>query len=262
MSDSGSIDRLLEIMRRLRDPEAGCPWDREQTFETIAPYTVEEAYEVADAIERRDHAALCAELGDLLFQVVFHARLAEERGLFGFGDVVDSISEKLTARHPHVFADATIVSSTEQNAAWEEHKAKERAARGLGILDDVPLSLPALKRAQKLGRRAASAGFDWPSATGPRATLTSELAELDAAIAARGPQEEKVEELGDVLFSVVNLARHLGVDAEEALRSSNRKFVTRFGEMEKEAAARGKSLSRSTPEELDSLWRKAKEHLR
>jgi MazG family protein len=262
VSGPGSIDRLLEIMRRLRDPARGCPWDREQTFDTIAPYTIEEAYEVADCIERRDHAALCSELGDLLFQVVFHARLAEERGLFGFAEVVDSISEKLTARHPHVFASETITTSAEQNAAWERHKASERTARGLGVLDDVPLSLPALKRAQKLGKRAASVGFDWSSANGPRETLTGELAELDATIAARGPHAAILEELGDVLFSAVNLARHLGVDAEEALRSSNAKFMARFAEMERLATGHGKRLSQSTPGELEALWQDVKKRLR
>lgn len=262
MSNPSPIDRLLEVMRRLRDPAGGCPWDREQSFESIAPFTIEEAYEVADAIDRRDYDALRKELGDLLFQVVFHSRLAEERGLFGFNDVANAISEKLTARHPNVFAGQHIASAAEQNRAWERHKAAERAARGLGTLDDVPLSLPALKRAEKLGRRAGAAGFDWPDIAGPRAALDGELAELDGALARGAAREALLEELGDILFSIVNVARHLRIDPEEALRLSNQKFAARFGEVERTLAASGRKVSDGSPEELDVLWRRAKETLR
>ena len=262
MSDPSPIDRLLEVMRRLRDPDGGCPWDREQSFESIAPYTIEEAYEVADAIDRRDYAALCKELGDLLFQVVFHARLAEERGLFAFNDVASAISEKLTARHPNVFAGQLIASAAEQNQAWERHKAEERAAHGLGTLDDVPLSLPALKRAEKLGRRAAAEGFDWPDVAGPRSALDGELAELDGALERGAARAALLEELGDILFSVVNIARHLKIDPEEALRLSNLKFAARFREVERVLAANGRKVLDGSPEELDVLWRKAKETLR
>lgn len=262
MNDPSPIERLLEVMRRLRDPEGGCPWDREQSFESIAPFTIEEAYEVADAIDRRDYDALRKELGDLLFQVVFHARLAEERGLFGFNDVANAISDKLTARHPNVFAGEHIASAAEQNKAWERHKAAERAAHGLGTLDDVPMSLPALKRAEKLGRRAAAEGFDWPDISGPRSALDAELAELDDALTQGVAREALLEELGDVLFSVVNLARHLKIDAEEALRLGNRKFAARYREIERLMAASGRKVSDGTLQELDVLWRKAKETLR
>ena len=262
MSNSRAVDRLLEIMRKLRDPQGGCPWDREQTFESIAPYTVEEAYEVADAIDRHDYRALCGELGDLLFQVVFHAQLAEEQGLFKFDDVANAICEKLLRRHPHVFAGQTVSGTAEQNAAWERHKAGERAALGLGVLGDVPLALPALTRAEKLGRRAASENFDWTDAAGARAAIASELAELDSALASGDAQELVANELGDVLFSVVNLARHIDVDPEEALRTSNRRFTERFSALERSLAASGKRVSDSTPAELDRLWRQAKETLR
>jgi tetrapyrrole methylase family protein/MazG family protein/ATP diphosphatase len=262
VSNPSPIDRLLEVMRRLRDPAGGCPWDREQSFESIAPYTIEEAYEVADAIDRRDYTALRKELGDLLFQVVFHARLAEERGLFGFNDVANAISEKLTARHPNVFAGQPIASAAEQNKAWERHKAAERAAHGLGTLDDVPLSLPALKRAEKLGRRAAAEGFDWPDVAGPRAALDGEIAELDGALERGAAHAALLEELGDILFSVVNIARHLKIDPEEALRLSNQKFAARFREVERALGANGRKVADGSPAELDVLWQKAKQTLR
>jgi ATP diphosphatase len=258
VSGPAELARLLEIMRRLRDPVAGCPWDREQNFASIAPYTIEEAYEVADAIERRDYAELRSELGDLLFQVVFHAHLAQEQKLFSFADVARSICDKLERRHPHVFADGGIVSSGEQAADWERRKAHERAARGLGILGGVPLALPALRRAEKLGRRAAGAGFDWPDARGPRAAIEQELQELDAALAMKTRPEQVFEELGDVLFSVVNLARHVGVDPEEALRASNSKFSERLRSVEESLAARGRAISDASADELDQLWRAAK----
>src|SRR5262245_9931129 len=243
---SDALVRLLQVMARLRDPENGCPWDREQTFATIAPYTIEEAYEVADAIERNDATDLRDELGDLLFQVVFHARMAQERGWFDFNDVAASIHDKLIRRHPHVFGDAVFDNLAEQTSNWEEHKARERAAaaarRGDGaesVLGDVPQALPALKRAAKLGKRAARIGFDWPEARGVRENLNEELAELDAEIAQHATNESSsepdpkiAEELGDALFTLVNLGRHLHVDAEEALRAANRKFETRFRQME------------------------------
>ncbi|HZF15138.1 MAG TPA: nucleoside triphosphate pyrophosphohydrolase [Steroidobacteraceae bacterium] len=259
MKDDTAIARLIEIMRRLRDPQAGCPWDREQTFETIVPYTIEEAYEVADTVDRRDYQALRGELGDLLFQVVFHSRLAEERGYFQFADVANAISDKLVERHPHVFAGARFATSQDQNAAWERQKADEKAARGQGALDDVPLTLPALKRAEKLGKRAAAVGFDWPDASGARTAIAGELCELDVAIGAHGSSAAMFDELGDVLFSVVNLARHLGVDPEEALRAGNRKFAARFQAVERAMKERGKSVAQGTAEELDELWRRAKE---
>jgi ATP diphosphatase len=259
-------------MERLRDPQNGCPWDREQTFATIAPYTIEEAYEVADAIERNDTTDLRDELGDLLFQVVFHARMAQERGWFDFDDVAASIHDKLVRRHPHVFADAAFDNRAEQTANWEEHKARERAAaaarRGAGadsVLGDVPQALPALMRAAKLGKRAARTGFDWPDATGVREKLNEELAELDAEIAraarhdAQGEPDAKIaEELGDALFTLVNLGRHLHVDAEEALRAANRKFEARFRQMEAHARARGLELGTLSPAQWDALWIESK----
>jgi len=275
--------RLLEVMALLRDPEKGCPWDVEQTFATIAPYTIEEAYEVADAIERNDRIDLRDELGDLLFQVVFHARMAEEKGWFDFDAVATAIREKLVRRHPHVFARASFATAEQRSASWEEHKANERAAaaqrRGNevpGALGDVPRALPALLRAAKLGRRASRVGFDWPDASGIRAKVNEELAELDAAIAERGAQsrlgntpapldasmpaahDAVTEELGDVLFTLVNLGRQLDVDAEEALRAANAKFERRFRHMEALARSRGFSLEALSPAEWDALWLESK----
>lgn len=253
-----AIERLLEIMARLRDPARGCPWDREQDFRSIAPHTIEEAYEVADAIEREDLAALRDELGDLLFQVTFHARLASERGAFGFDGVVDAICEKLVRRHPHVFGDATIADAHEQTRAWERMKRKERAARGeQGALADVPVGLPALTRARKLGSRAADAGFDWPDASGPRAKVVEELAELDRA-ATEGDVAARESELGDLLFSVVNLARHLRVDPETALRRANDRFARRFRHVELALSRLGQPVAEASPELLDRLWAAAK----
>jgi ATP diphosphatase len=262
VSKSPQIDSLLDIMRQLRDPHGGCPWDREQDFESIAPFTIEEAYEVADAIDRRDYENLRSELGDLLFQVVFHARIAEERQLFAFGDVAQAISEKLVRRHPHVFGGENIASAADQNAAWEQHKARETTARGLGALDDVPLALPALKRAEKLGKRAASVGLDWADSQGARASIENELHELDGALLDGSDPNSAFEEMGDILFSVVNFARHLGVDPEEALRASNRKFTERFRCIEQSLAAEGRMMSKIPAGELDELWRQAKERLR
>ena len=253
------IDRLNAIMRTLRNPDGGCPWDVEQTFATIAPCTVEEAYEVADAIERGDWDDLKSELGDLLFQVVFHARMAEEQGLFGFDDVVEAIADKLTRRHPHVFGDeAAKMDGTAQKARWEDIKAGERKARAQhGVLDDVPVGLPALTRAVKLTRRAARVGFDWPSTDQVFDKLHEEVAELRAEIAA-GDLDKARAEMGDLLFVVANLARKLGVEPEDALRATNAKFIRRFGFIEAELARDGRSPEQSDLAEMDGLWTAAK----
>jgi MazG family protein len=253
------IDRLLAIMARLRDPADGCPWDQEQTFATIAPYTVEEAYEVADAIERNDLADLKEELGDLLLQVVFHARMAEEQGAFGFEDVARAINDKMVRRHPHVFAEQTYGSLAEQKDGWETLKAAERAKKGrtASLLDDVPVSLPALTRAVKLSRRAAAVGFVWPDISHVIDKLDEEFAELKAEIAA-GDLEKARQEMGDVLFVVANLARTLEVDPEDALRFTNAKFVRRFQYIEQVLAERGKTPDQSDLAEMDVLWDEAK----
>ncbi|MEO8018583.1 MAG: nucleoside triphosphate pyrophosphohydrolase [Pseudomonadota bacterium] len=254
-ADTGALIRLLEIMRRLRDPAGGCPWDREQTFASIAPYTIEEAYEVAEAIARGEPTALEAELGDLLFQVVFHAQMGSERQWFDFASVANSIANKLTERHPHVFGDARIDSVADQNRAWEELKARERAARGdaTGELADVPLALPALARAAKLGKRAGRVGFDWPDASGVRAKIDEELRETDAA---RGAAQ--AEEVGDLLFATANWSRHLGVDPEETLRLANAKFERRFRAMERLAAERAMALKSLDAADWDALWTEVK----
>jgi len=251
-----ALARLIEIMRRLRDPASGCPWDCEQSFASIAPYTIEEAYEVADAIAHGEPRALEAELGDLLFQVVFHAQMGSERQWFDFASVAGSIADKLTQRHPHVFAGARIDTAAEQNRAWEEHKARERSARAGGApseLSDVPLSLPALARAAKLGKRAGRVGFDWPDAQGVRAKIDEELREIEQA-----GGEERAEELGDLLFATANWARHLGVNPEEALRLANAKFERRFRSMERLASERGLVLGDLTAETWDRLWNDVK----
>ena len=251
------IDKLLGIMARLRDPQQGCPWDREQDFATIAPYTIEEAYEVGDAIERGDMAALKDELGDLLLQVVFHARMAEEAGLFGFEDVAESIADKMVRRHPHVFGDAEINSVAAQNEAWEAHKAQERAASGVGqsVLDGIALALPALLRAGKVSRRAARIGFDWPDARAVIPKLAEEIAEVEAEIDAGGDQARLEDEVGDLLFAAANLARKLDVEPETALRRATAKFERRFREVEKRAAAQdvGRDL-----DALETLWQQVK----
>ena len=253
------IDRLNGIMRTLRNPDGGCPWDAEQTFATIAPCTVEEAYEVADAIERGDWDDLKSELGDLLFQVVFHARMAEEQGLFVFDDVVEAIADKLTRRHPHVFGDeAAKMDGAAQKARWEDIKAGERKARAQhGVLDDVPVGLPALTRAVKLTKRAARVGFDWPSTDQVFDKLHEEVAELRAEIAA-GDLDKARAEMGDLLFVVANLARKLGVEPEDALRGTNAKFIRRFGFIEAELAKDGRSPEQSDLAEMDGLWNAAK----
>ncbi len=252
------IDKLLEIMARLRDPQSGCPWDVEQTFETIAPYTIEEAYEVADAISRDALDDLRGELGDLLFQVVFHARMAEEAEAFAFNDVVAAIVDKLERRHPHVFGTEEERQRGAEAGSWERIKAAERAAGGDGApvsaLDDVPLALPALNRATKLGKRAAAVGFDWPDVKGVREKVSEELTELDEATDPAAVREE----LGDLLFSVANLARHLGVDPEQALVGANAKFERRFRGMEGEARATDTDLAGLSVAELEALWEQQK----
>ena len=254
-----SIERLLEIMAKLRDPVGGCPWDLEQDFRTVAPYTLEEAYEVADAIERGDLGDLKEELGDLLLQVVFHAQMAREQGAFDFGEVVKGICEKLVRRHPHVFGSESVESSAAQTEAWERIKAAEKRGQDRsGLLDDVPVGLPALTRAAKLGRRASRAGFDWPDATGPRAKVDEELAELDAAVAGAEDRDAVEAEFGDLLFATVNYARHLGIDPESALRRSNEKFLRRFRQVEDRAAGEGIAVAEAGLEQLDRWWEEAK----
>lgn len=256
---SRDIETLLAIMRTLRDPQCGCPWDREQDFSTIAPYTIEEAYEVAAAIEDRNWPHLQDELGDLLFQVVFHARMAEERGLFDFGGVVEAITSKMIVRHPHVFGgDVMPEDAAAQTKAWEERKRVERAEKALGILDDVPRALPALTRAEKLQKRAGSVGFDWENAAKVVEKIAEEAGEIVEAQRAAAPPEKLEEEVGDLLFAVANLARHLKVDPEKALRSANAKFVRRFRAIEAGLAARGKTPAEATLDEMEALWQAAK----
>jgi nucleoside triphosphate diphosphatase len=256
-----SIDRLLEIMARLRDPQRGCPWDLEQNFGTIAPYTIEEAYEVADAIERKDYPALRDELGDLLFQVVFHSQMAREQGSFGFDDVVAAICEKMERRHPHVFGDARIDSAAAQTVAWEEQKRLERERSGKSVLADVPLALPALTRANKLGKRAAQVGFEWPDVAGALDKLDEELGELRKGLGVQADQAHITDELGDVLFCVVNVCRYLGVDPETALKGANAKFERRFGYVEQRLNEQGRTAREATLEEMDRLWDEGKKRI-
>ena len=251
--------RLLEIMARLRDPERGCPWDRQQTFVTIAPYTLEEAYEVADAIERGDLVALREELGDLLLQVVYHARIAEEAGLFAFEDVASSIGDKLVSRHPHVFGDAEIADVGQQTRDWETRKAGERQSKDqTGALDGIPSALPALVRAEKLQKRAARVGFDWPELAPVFGKVREELQELEWEVSATAPRPRLEDELGDVLFSVANLARKLGVDPEQALRGTNRKFERRFRHVETRLGELGRKPEQASLDEMDGYWDEAK----
>jgi MazG family protein len=253
-----NIEKLLEIMDRLRDPDTGCPWDLEQDFPTIAPYTIEEAYEVADAIAREDMAALRDELGDLLFQVVFYARMAKETGAFDFGDVVGAICDKMLRRHPHVFGSDAERAAGPAEGSWERIKAEERRdGDEEGALAGVALSLPALKRAQKLGKRAAAVGFDWPDRKGVRDKIAEELEELEEAVGTRDPAQVE-EEFGDLLFAIVNLARHLDVDAENALMGANRKFERRFADMEQAISDSGQRFRDHNLESLDREWRAAK----
>jgi ATP diphosphatase len=245
------IADLIAVMARLRDPENGCPWDLQQDFSTIAPYTLEEAYEVMDAIERNDAGSIRDELGDLLFQVVFHARMAEEKGWFDFDSVAGAIVDKLVRRHPHVFGDG-------KHEDWESLKATERAAKDASTLADIPRALPALTRAAKIGKRASRIGFDWPSLPGVRAKISEELVELDAEVARDPASPETEEEYGDLLFALVNLGRHLKIDPEASLRGANAKFEQRFRRMEALAASRNLRLSSLTEQEWEGLWLEAK----
>lgn len=271
MQPSRDIARLVEIMAALRTPETGCPWDLEQNFSTVAPYTIEEAYEVVDAIERGDLADLKDELGDLLLQVVFHARLAQEQGLFEMGDVVEAITTKLIRRHPHVFGTARDLSPAEVKALWGQIKEAEkaertanRAALGLppdtkgGALDGVPAVLPAMTRALKLQEKAGRVGFDWNDARAVLAKIREETDEVSEALDAGGTEAIK-DEVGDLLFAVVNLARHAGVDPEAALRGTNEKFIRRFGFLEGALATRGVKPQEATLEEMEALWQQAKQ---
>ena len=264
MTVPSPIDRLLNIMAALRTPETGCPWDLEQSFATIAPYTIEEAYEVADAIAQGNLVSLKEELGDLLFQVVFHARMAEEQGAFDFNDVVQGLSDKMEARHPHVFGTHAIETAEQQTQNWEVMKAKERAAKRAddpSLLADIPLALPALMRAEKLTKRAARVGFDWPSLDEVFEKLTEEIGETQEAIA-EGDQAHIEEEIGDVLFVLANLARKAKIDPEVALRSANAKFERRFRWIEEAPQRDGKTPETSSLEEMDGLWNLAKRHER
>ena len=272
MKPSRDIERLLEIMAALRTPGTGCPWDLEQDFSTIAPYTLEEAYEVADAIERRDLDDLRDELGDLLLQIVFHSRMAEEQGAFGFGDVVEAITRKMIRRHPHVFGDDRVRGAKLAKGMWEEIKAEEKAerrasrlARGLnpedhgrGYLDGIPPSFPALVRALKLQERAARVGFDWREAKPILDKIEEEIGELRDAMA-DGEKDAIKDEFGDVLFALVNFGRHLGIDAESALRQTNEKFRTRFHHIESELKKDGSSLEEADLDSMEALWQAAKE---
>jgi ATP diphosphatase len=258
---SRDIARLIEIMAALRTPGSGCPWDLEQSFLTIAPYTIEEAYEVADAIARGDLADLKDELGDLLLQVVYHARLAQEEGAFEFGDVVESITAKLIRRHPHVFADEEGRTAQAVKGMWERIKSEEKAGRGeaaQGALAGVPLALPALTRALKLQAKAGRVGFDWRDPRAVLAKIREEAEEIEAELES-GAREPAAEEVGDLLFAVVNLARHIGADPEDVLRATNAKFERRFAAIERALAARGKRPEQSTLAEMDALWDAAKE---
>lgn len=255
------INKLLEIMKALRDPRTGCPWDVKQDFSTIAPYTIEEAYEVADAIERGDFDELRSELGDLLFQVVFYAQMAGEKGYFDFADVVDGISGKLERRHPHVFGSADERARGQVDGSWEAIKEQERAENDdESALAGVAQALPALKRAQKLGKRAGRVGFDWPDRKGVHDKIREELDELGEAIGSRDARHIE-EELGDVLFAVVNLARHLEVDAEKALKGANHKFERRFRALEADIEGEGLQIRKMSLEALEQHWRKAKQEV-
>lgn len=268
MFPSPDVKRLIEIMAALRTPGTGCPWDLEQTFRTIVPYTIEEAYEVADSVERGDLDDLREELGDLLLQVVFHARMAEESGVFAFGDVVEAITTKLIRRHPHVFGQARDLSPNEVKALWDIIKAAEKAERARarpdggtasepGLLDGVPRNVPALTRSEKLTRKAATVGFDWPDAAQVMDKIREELAEV-AEAAAGGSPDRVEDEVGDLLFAVANLARHYRVDPESALRRANAKFERRFGAVEQALARQGRSPEEAGLDEMERLWTEAK----
>ncbi|UPQ88396.1 nucleoside triphosphate pyrophosphohydrolase [Vibrio sinaloensis] len=259
---SHPIEQLEQIMAKLRDPEGGCPWDLKQNFDTIVPHTIEETYEVVDAIQNRDWPNLKEELGDLLFQVIFYSQLAKEQNLFDFSEVVEAVNEKLTRRHPHVFSDAEFESDEQINANWEAEKAKEKAQAGKSeqsILDSIPVSLPALSRATKIQKKCAKFGFDWDS-IGPVVEKVQEEIEevLDEALQV-SPEQEKVElELGDLLFACVNLSRHLGANPEVALNKANLKFARRFRQVEQKVAQSGRNLSDCSLEQLEDYWQQVK----
>lgn len=256
-----SIENLLCIMSRLRDPLSGCPWDLQQTFRTLAPYILEEAYETVDAIESDNFADLCDELGDLLLQVVFCSRLGEEQGLFTFSDVVRSISEKMVRRHPHVFGDATATDPEAVKAEWERIKSEERRAKNESpesLLDTIPLSLESLTLSLKLQKQAAKVGFDWQELRPVISKIREELDELESAIDIDSPSSDISGEIGDILFSVVNLARHLRIDPEQSLRRTNRKFRARFSYIERSLSASGKSMEEVDLPTLESLWQESK----
>lgn len=257
-SPEAELRRLIDIMAALRDPATGCPWDKLQTFETIAPYTIEEAYEVADAIAKQDLTALPDELGDLLFQVVYHARMAEEAGHFAFADVAKAISDKMIRRHPHVFGDAAARDAAAQTAAWEAQKSAERAARQeTGTLAGVPIALPALTRAAKITNRAARVGFDWPNAEAVLDKLDEEVAELKAELPGADPAR-LMDEVGDMLFVLANLARKLHLDPEACLRHANDKFFRRFNAMEQSFDALGKGMKGLSLDEMEAGWQAVK----
>ncbi|MBU2985911.1 nucleoside triphosphate pyrophosphohydrolase [Saccharophagus degradans] len=268
MSKKYSIEDLQYLMSRLRDPETGCPWDIKQSFASIVPSTIEEAYEVADTIERRDFAHLQEELGDLLFQVIFYSQIGKEEGLFVWDDVVHGLTKKLVRRHPHVFPEGTLDSKVTNNdanteaqikASWEEIKKEERLQKGsAGVLDDVPVNLPSLSRAAKLQKRAAKVGFDWADAKQILAKIKEEVAELESEMQAAESSQEVMDELGDVIFSCVNLARYLNKDPEAIVRASNRKFEGRFRYIERSLSAAKKDISETPIEEMESLWQEAK----
>jgi ATP diphosphatase len=271
MKPSSDISRLLEIMAALRNPDTGCPWDQEQDFASIAPYTLEEAYEVVDAIERGDPADLKEELGDLLLQVVFHAQMAAEKGMFAFPDVVEAINRKLIRRHPHVFGDARDLSPAQVKMLWDEIKQEEKAERRLsreklglvaqdrdgGFLGGIPTALPALTRAQKLTAKAAKVGFDWPEPSQVIDKIHEELDEVKEA-SSSGDRDRVEDEIGDLLFAVSNLARHYGVDPEAALRRTNAKFERRFGAIERGLGRKDRTLEQASLDEMEELWVEAK----
>lgn len=257
-SHPAGMDGLLEIMTRLRDPETGCPWDLEQDFHSIAPYTLEESYEVVDAIEREHAADLRDELGDLLFQVVFHAQMAKEAGWFEFSDVANTICDKLLRRHPHVFGDEQVADARAQTEAWEQHKEREREPHGSAI-DGVPLALPALTRAWKIQKKAARAGFDWPDIQGVFDKVQEELQELRQETDRESGHAAILDECGDLLFAAVNLVRYAGVDPERALRSANGKFTRRFHQVEEQCRLSGKDIKATGIDKLEAYWEYAKQ---
>ena len=259
------IEKLIEIMQSLRDPDNGCPWDLEQDFQSLIPYTIEEAYEVADAIEQNNLEDIKGELGDLLFQIVFYSQLAKEQNAFDFNDVAEAISEKLTRRHPHVFSDAKIKNSKEQTKEWEKIKQQERERKSiknsseLSILDDVSRTLPSLMRSEKLQKRAAKEGFDWPDINGVLIKVHEELGEVQQELDAQPQDKEKIEEeIGDLFFSCINLSRHAGLDAEQCVRKANLKFERRFRELEKTANNKGLQVNEISTDNLEKLWQEVK----